>query len=252
MGNEVLKNLLGAVYDIDVAPVDPGVLWLHGSGQEVVAGATHGLPSGTLSLERVALLDALAKLEAEVLLDNHSAVEGDLVRAALDAIQFRGQDCESIILGIADQESEVDQVVGVGKLGNQLEVFGQVRGGVLERGKDQDALLVVDGLAGGLDGVEVDVLDGGVVDLQGLVVVEDDGGLEVASPRSLLIERHLHGGFRGAPAVEAICGHHMLAGFRLVQFRRSASRKQAIFFFRTTQRSADCQGAKDLPLHLRS
>ena len=40
---------------------------------------------------------------------------------------------------------------------------------------------------GGGDNVEVDMLDGGCVYFYRLVVVEDDGGLEVGVPNGLLV-----------------------------------------------------------------
>lgn len=164
VGNEVLEDLLGAVNDIHVSPVDPGVLRLQGSREEVVAGATHGLAARTLGSERVTLLNILAQLEVEVLLDDHGAVEGNLVGTLLDAVKLGSEDSKSVIGRVADEEGEIDQVVGVGKLGNKLKVLGEIPGGILERGEDQDALLVGDSLGGGLDGVKVDVGDGGRVD----------------------------------------------------------------------------------------
>lgn len=163
VGNEILEDLLGAVNNIHISPVNPGVLGLQGSRKKVVARATHGLATRTLGSERVALLNILAQLEVEILLDNHGAVEGDLVGALLDAIQLGSEDSKSVIGRVADEEGKIDEVVGVGKLGDQLEVLGEIPGGILERGEDQDALLVGDSLGGGLDGVEVDVANGGRV-----------------------------------------------------------------------------------------
>jgi len=47
---------------------------------------------------------------------------------------------------------------------------------------DEDAFSICQCLWGGGDDVEVDVLDGGCVDFYGLVVVKDDGCLEVGVP----------------------------------------------------------------------
>lgn len=47
------------------------------------------------------------------------------------------------------------------------------------------------------------MLDGGCVYFYWLVVVEDDGGLEVRVPDGLFVRGQLDGGFRGAPAVES-------------------------------------------------
>jgi len=47
------------------------------------------------------------------------------------------------------------------------------------------------------------VLDGGCVDFYGLVVVEDDGCLEVGVPDGLFVRGELDWGFRWSPAVES-------------------------------------------------
>lgn len=192
VGDKVLENFLGAVDNVHISPVDPGVLRLEGSREEVVARATHSLATGTLGSERVALRNILAQLEVEVLLDNHGAAEGYLIGALLDAVKLGSKDSKSVIGRVADEEGKIDQVVGVGKLGDQLKVLGEIPRGILEGGKDQDALLVGDGLGGRLDGVEVDVGDGGRVDFYRSVVVEDNRGMKVSTPSLLLIKGHLH------------------------------------------------------------
>lgn len=192
VGNEVLENLLGAVDNVRISPVDPGVLRLKGSRKEVVARAPHGLAARALGSKRVALLNILAQLEVKVLLDNQGAAEGDLVGALLDAVKLGSKDSKRVIGRVADEEGEIDQVVGVGKLGDQLKVLGEIPGGILEGGEDQDALLVGDGLGGRLDGVEVDVGDGGRVDFDRSMVVEDNRGMKVSTPSLLLVKGHLH------------------------------------------------------------
>lgn len=89
------------------------------------------------------------------------------------------------------------------KFGEKFEVLGEERGGVFQRGENENPLLVQHRLSGGLDGIEVDVLDRWGFDLEGRVVVENDGSLKMCVPPGLLVLRHVHWGFRRAPAVEA-------------------------------------------------
>jgi hypothetical protein len=120
----------------------------------------------------------------------------------LNAIQFRSENSQGIILAVTDEEGQIDQFVGVGQLVEKFEVLGEVGGGVAERGQDENTFPVVDGLDGGFDGVQVDLLDGGAVDFVGFMVVEEDRGLGMGVPLNHLVEGHLHRGFRGAIAVE--------------------------------------------------
>lgn len=95
-------------------------------------------------------------------------------------------------------------MVGVGELGEKVEVLLDVGRGVAERGEDEDLLFVDDGFHGRLDEVEVDVLDGRAVDLYGLMVVEEDGRLKMARPERLFIGAHLHGRLCWPEAVESV------------------------------------------------
>ena len=90
----------------------------------------------------------------------------------------------------------------VAEEGEEVEVLLEEGGGVAEGCDDEDAFSICECSWSGGDDVEVDVLDGGCVYLYGLVVVEDDGGLEVRVPDGLFVGGELDGGFRGSPAVE--------------------------------------------------
>ena len=204
VGNEVFKDFGRAVHDVHIAPVNPRMLWLQGSGEKVVAGLAHGLPPRTLCVEGVPLLDTLAQVEVKVLFNDHGAAERDVVGPLLDSVEFGRKHGEGIILGVGDEEGEVDQVVRIRELGEQLKVLGEVGGSVLEGRDDEDFLLIDDGLAGGLDGVEVDVLDRFRVDLERCVVVENDGRLHVRIPSRVLVLRHVYRRRRRSPAVEAV------------------------------------------------
>lgn len=158
MSDEVLNDSGGTVLDINIPPVDPRVVRLERGCQEVVARPAHGLATRPLSFESMSVLNVLAELEAKVLLDNEGTPE--LVGALLKTIELGGEDGKGFVSGIANKEGEVDQVMGVCELGDQLKVLGQVSCGILEGREDKDSLLIVDGVCGGLDGVQVDVFDG--------------------------------------------------------------------------------------------
>lgn len=177
VSDKVLNDLGRAVLDVDIAPVDPTVLRLHGSAEKIISCLAHCLSARTLSSKTVSILDILTQMNTEIFLNNGSAVEGDRVGAILDALEFLGEDGKCVISAVADEESEIDQVVGVGQLRNEIEVVVDVGSGVAQRSEKEYALLVVDGLSRALYGIKVDTADGGVVDLDRSVVVEDDGGL---------------------------------------------------------------------------
>ena len=197
VSDQIFKNLVRAVLDVHVAPVNPAVLGLQGSAQQEVPGLAHSLSARTLCLETVSFLDAHSNrlLVREILLDNHNAAEWHFVVSALDTLEFHRQDSQSIVIAVSDKETEVDQVVRVGQLADEFEVLVEVVAGVAEGSEDEDTLLVEDGLGCGRDFVEVDMLNSRAVDLYGRMVVEDDGCLLVACPSRLLRSGHLHGRF---------------------------------------------------------
>lgn len=179
--DQVLDDRFWILDDVGVAPVDPLVLGAEGGGQEVVAGLAHGAATGALELKRVARLNVLALLDAKVLSDDGDTVEGAVelgVGLVLQAVELEGELAVGVVGRVGDQEGEVDEAVRVGELGDQLKMLAEVWGGVAQRRQDQHAALV--GCLGGA--VEVDVVDGAGVDLDGFVVVEQDGGLVVGVP----------------------------------------------------------------------
>lgn len=204
MGNKILQNLIGTINDIDVSPVDPRMLRLQGSSQEVVASFAHGLPTGTLCLETMAILNILAKLEAKVLLDHHGTPKGNLVRTLLNTVELSGEDSEGLIGRVADEEGKIDEVVRIGKLGKELKVFREMRSSVLEGSEEEDSFFVLDSLHGGLDRVQINVGDSGLVDHEGSMAVEGYWGLLVSGPCCLFVKGHLHGRFRWAKTIETV------------------------------------------------
>lgn len=202
VGHEIFDDTFGAIRDIDVSPVHPRMLGLHRRVEQVVAGATNGLTTGPLGGERVTILDAHLDIGSEVLLHDGRAVESDLIALFLNPLQFRQQDLQGVILAVADEETQVDEMVRVADLVEQFEVFFQVVGGIPQGRQDENAFVVGDGLGTRVDSVQFDLADGGGVDFVRFVVVQEHGRLSVAVPFNHLIQRHFHGGLGGAVAVE--------------------------------------------------
>lgn len=202
VGDEILNDLVGAVLDVHIAPVDPRVLGLQGSGEKIVSCAAHGLSARALGSEAVSVLYALREVDAKVLFDNHGAAEGKVLGlGGLYALQLFGQDGEGVVCGVANQEGEIDQVVGVTEARDQVKVVVDVVCGVAQGSKQEHALVVVTALCRRDDWVEVDLFNGAGVDLDGRMVVEQDWGL-VGAPENLLVGSHLHGRLGRAKAVE--------------------------------------------------
>ena len=204
MRNKILNNLTRTILNIHITPIHPTMLTLQRRTQQIIPRPSQRLPPPRLRLEAMPILDLHRVEHAKILLHNHRAAERHvLVGVRLHALQLGRQQAHRVVQRVADQEGEVDEVVGVGQLGEQVEVLLEVGGGVAERGQDQDALLVRDGVGRGGDGVEIDFGDGLVGDFDGRVVVVDDGRLEVRVPRRVLVGCHFHGGFGGSPTVES-------------------------------------------------
>lgn len=97
MRNEVFENSRSGLDNINIPPEDPGMLRLHSSRQEIVPRPAHGLPTRALRLETVALLNILAEVEVEILLDNHGAVEGSAISPLLYPVKLLRQNCQGLI-----------------------------------------------------------------------------------------------------------------------------------------------------------
>lgn len=72
--------------------------------------------------------------------------------------------------------------------------------GIFERCDDKDAFFIGDTLRRRLYRVEVHMLDGCRIDDNRLVMVENDGCIQMSIPSRVLIRCHLHGRFRWPPA----------------------------------------------------
>ena len=150
------------------------------------------------------VLYILTMNDAKILFDNQRAMKGYPIGALLYSIQLGCKYSKRIISAIAYEEREIDEVVWVSELGKEVEVLGNVEGGIAEWGEDQDSFFVGDGLGCRFDGIEINVFDGRGVDFHGSVMVKENGGLEMSVPCSLLVEGHIHGRFRRAKADETI------------------------------------------------
>jgi len=179
MRHKILDDAIRAVLDVDVAPVHPAVLWLHGGIQKVVARLAHCLSPRALRRKSVSILHALRQLDAKVLLDDDRTAERDRVGSALDALQLFRQDGKSVVRAVADKEGQINQMVGVGELTEEIKVLFNVWSCVAKGSEDEDALFVVDGFGCRPDWVEVDVGDGALIDFNGFMVVEDDRSLKM-------------------------------------------------------------------------
>jgi len=89
---KVFNDAVGAVLDVDVAPVDPAVLGLHGGRQEVVSCFAHCFSSRSLRCKAMSVLYGLRKVDAEILLDDCSFAEWYAVGPALYALKLFCED----------------------------------------------------------------------------------------------------------------------------------------------------------------
>ena len=192
MGHEVLKDSLGAVDNIHISPVNPGVVRLQGGVQQIVACPANSLTARTLGGERVPILNVHVYIGPEVLLNNARTAERNLITLFLDPVQLRDEDAFGVIHGIADEESQVNEVMRVGQLIEQLEVLLQIWGSISERRQDEHSFGVCDSLSTRANGVEVDVVNGRGVDFVSFVMVIDDWGLHMGIPLGYFVEAHVH------------------------------------------------------------
>lgn len=130
VSDKVLNDLGRTVLDIDITPVNPAMLRFHSRAEKVISSLAHSLSTRTLSSETMSILNTLTQMNTEIFLDYGSAVEGNRVGTVLDALEFFCEDGEGVIGAVADEESEIDQLVGVGQLRDEIEVVVDVGGGV--------------------------------------------------------------------------------------------------------------------------
>lgn len=79
----------------------------------------------------------LGPLDPEILLDDTCATERDLrIGVILYSLKLGSQERHGFIDRVAYEEGEIDEVMGVGQLGNEVEVISEEVGGVSERSED--------------------------------------------------------------------------------------------------------------------
>lgn len=174
MRNKVLDDPTRAVLDVHISPVHPAVLGLQRRRQQVIPGFPHCLSPRSLSSEAMSALHVLTCCDVKVLGHNHHASEGYAVCPRLDPFQLHAQHGERIICAIAHQECQINQLVRIGQLRQQIKVLLNVWCRISERSQDEHMLLIGERFRRRGDGIEVNVLYAGAVDLNGFVVVEDD------------------------------------------------------------------------------
>lgn len=203
MGDKIFQNGLRAIFDVDVSPVHPRVVILEGRRQQEVSGLGHALTTRSLCGITVSVLDILLQVRTKVFGNHASAAERDIVGTPLNSIEFGGEHGVGVVGGVGNQESDINQAMRVGELGEELKISLQVLRSILEGGHNKNLLLVDGSFLGRLDGVKVNVLNRGCVDLQRGMMVVQDRRLHVRAPSGKLILGHIHGCLRRSPAVEA-------------------------------------------------
>lgn len=193
MSDEIFNDAVRAVENVNISPVDPGVVRLESRIEQVVAGATDSLAARTLSSKGVPVLDVHFDISSKVLLHDCRATESNLlIHLVLDPGQLSGKNSHGVVTAITNEESQVNEVVRIRQLVEEIEVVDQMLGCISQRGEDEHPLRIRNGLGGRLDGVEVNCLDARGVHFIGSVVVEEDRGLRVCGPLDHFIDAHLH------------------------------------------------------------
>lgn len=196
VANKVLEQSRRSLLNINVPPVDPAVIRLQRTVQEKVACGSERLPTRALVGKCVPVLHILGMSNGKVLLhDCHAAERTSVIRIRLilDPIQLLGQQCKSVVAAVGHQEGDINQVVRVAELDEQLKVFDEIPRRITERGKNQDLLPVCVSPFGTLDFVQVVNIPIRGIDLNGLVVVEDDGSRLPLMICCVVIPRNLQG-----------------------------------------------------------
>lgn len=192
MGHEVLKDGLWAVDNIHISPVNPRMIRLQGGVEQIVTCPANSLTARTLSGKGVSILNVHVHIGPEVLLDNARTAERNLVALFLDPIQLRDEEAFGVILGVADEEGQVDKVMRIGQLVEELEVLLQIWASISQRRQDEHSFSVCDSLSTRADGVEVNVVNGRRVDFIRVMVVIDDRGLHMGIPFGHFVKTHIH------------------------------------------------------------
>ena len=156
MTHEILENGKGSSLDIDISPVHPRVIRAQSSAEQPVSGLGHELSAAGLGGEAVATLDVLVDLLSKVLFnDGNLAIRLARVLVGLDLVEVVDEELEGVVLGVGDQEREVNQAVRVGKVAQVRKEHGQMGRGVTQGHAEKNALLPLPPASGASDVVEV-------------------------------------------------------------------------------------------------
>lgn len=159
--HQIFENGERSSLDIDITPVDPGVIRAQSGTEKPVSGLGHELSAASLGGETVTAFDILVNLLTKVLLnDGNLSIWLSRVLVILDRVHVVDQKLKRVIFGVGNQESEINQVVRVGKVAQVREEHGQMRRGIAERNTEKNALFSLPSSSSATDGVQVIVSHG--------------------------------------------------------------------------------------------
>lgn len=152
VSHQIFENREWRRFDVDISPVNPAMCGAQSCTQQPVTCLGHALSSASLGSETVSTLDVLVDLLSKVLLDDRDLTEGHTVLfASLQLGQKIGEKGESVILGVTNQEGQVDEVVGVGQVAQMRKEHGQVRRSISKRSAEEDSLFALPASRGALN-----------------------------------------------------------------------------------------------------
>ncbi len=125
MCNEVLEDLLWAVHNIHISPVNPGMFWLQCRREQIISSSSHVFPSWRLCCVSMAVIHGLGGDNPEILFHDQNTVErlAQCVGRLLYSCQFGGKDGKSIIRRVPNQKCEVNEMVRICQFREEVEVF---------------------------------------------------------------------------------------------------------------------------------
>lgn len=133
MAHEVLQDGKRCRLHVHISPVYPGMIRPQSSTKKPVTRLGHQLSSARLRSKPVTALHILVDLLSKVFLDDrYLAVVRILVFRRLDSFEVLDQYFQGPILRIGDEESKIDEVVGVCKVAQVREEHREMGFGVSE------------------------------------------------------------------------------------------------------------------------
>lgn len=109
VAHQIFENGKGSCLDIDITPVDPGVIRAQSGTEKPVSGLGHELSTASLGGETVTTFDILIDLLAKILLNNgYLSIRLSWVLVSLDRVHVIDQKLKRVVLGVGNQESEIN------------------------------------------------------------------------------------------------------------------------------------------------